>query len=64
MAEENEYFVAISIDNDVKDKRWFTSLIEAKKWADSYDACLNYTITIYKNEKEKPIIKYDKRSLF
>lgn len=62
--EVDEYFVAISINNDVKDKKWFASLVEAKKWADGYDRCLNYTISIYKNEKEEPLLKYDKRSLF
>lgn len=62
--EVDEYFVAISVNNDVKDKRWFTSLVEAKKWADDYDQCLNYTISIYKNEMDEPLLKYDKRSLF
>lgn len=64
MAEANEYFVAISVNNDVKEKEWFSSLLEAKKWADDYDKCLSYTVTIYKNSGNTPIIKYDKKALF
>ncbi len=61
--EVDEYFVAISINNDVKEKEWFTSLVEAKRWAEDYDGT-EYSVTIYKNNGNTPIIKYDKKALF
>ncbi len=60
----DEYFVAISVDGDVRKKEWFHSLHDAKKWADDYDGFLEYTVTIYKNAEVNPILKYDRKSLF
>jgi hypothetical protein len=60
----DEYFVAISIDGQVVAKEWCESLVVAKEWGESYPYADDYTITIFKNADEEPVLKYDKKGLF